>query len=237
MSVYYNEYYNKLSKLELEIAEKLEHLEGFDNQWTVEQTAEQLFVSKTSFYRFIKKVGYNNFLEFKQDFILKSEVFNNVVDLETSIISTIELLKYKDFSNIISLINNAHRIIIAGYGINHYISRILEMKLQILGYNAKHSSNAWYTRLDFKHAIPDDVLIIFSKSGTSDEFISVIKDAQLKNMQIILITELGTNISKFSISEQITVAKMPIDDISLDTRLQMHIAIDIMLQKLEDNND
>ncbi len=232
MDIKYVKYYDELSKLEKGIVKKFDTLNQMNINWTVVQTADHLKISSTTLHRLVKKLGYPSFLDFKQD-IINSFATPKFLKTNDIIVRTYELLGSTDLVDIIKQIFQADKIIIAGYGLNHYISRILELKLQILGLNAKHSLNAWYTRLDLKNSKPNDVIICITKTGKNEEMKSVFEDAQKYGLNIIVIIEENNVTKDMRFSSVIKVAASDDEDVSLDTRLQMHVAVDYLLKSLE----
>ncbi len=227
----YLQYYDNLTKSEKKIISNFDRLEKIDISSSINDISDILNASSTSLFRLIKKIGYSNFLEFKMDIVNDKETLPKNETIK-SINRTYELLAKSNIENVVKLIKESNKIIIAGYGMNHYIASILETKLRIMGYDATHIFNSWYERLSLKNTNKDDLVICITKTGKSSETLNVINEARDLNLNIILLIEESDIKQKMLTTECIEVSTTLKDEVTVDTRLQMHIAIDYILSKL-----
>ncbi|MGL4590138.1 MAG: MurR/RpiR family transcriptional regulator [Mycoplasmatales bacterium] len=235
MKEFFTANYKQLTKMEQQTISKLESGLKLTNEYTVKMLASELKVSTTALHRLITKLGFSSFMMFKQQYIeyLEQKHVYKLTGVERELVRTLSLIDRAPLAKICEQIKQSRKILIAGYGMNHYIARILETKLQLLGYDAKHWQNAWYARLELKKYTTADLVICLSKSGKSDEIVQIIDDAKQKKIKIILLIEEQHVNEKTIYDYLIEVSQTIEDDVMLDTRIQMHLAICELLKYLE----
>lgn len=175
------------------------------------ELADKIGVSQSAVIKFISKIGFEGFTEFKV--LLKAEGMVNKneqevlghgsISLESSLeevtkaivgesimalTDTLEQLNYEHIKTALDYINNAERIFIFGKGSSALPALDLSSKLIKAGLTA-----VWYQDLDSLKAAAlngaeKDVFITFTFSGQTEEIISILESAKENNSIIITVT-------------------------------------------------
>ncbi|RDY25611.1 MurR/RpiR family transcriptional regulator [Romboutsia weinsteinii] len=228
-----------LTKLEKDILhELLENKSRFTyKKFTITNIADELLVSKTSVHRLSEKLGYDSFIQFKDDYFKRneenvdksSEKDNNFVNL---MLDTYSLVSEYISEEIIDRINTCKKINIYGMGMSNYLGKIFQIKLQLLGIPAEQHDDSRFMRLSSRILRKeDDLVILLSRSGETPELLEVLVEANLREIDVVLITE--TRGSTFErMSKYIIYTGCTQDsDADIDTRLNFHIAMDMLIKK------
>ncbi len=234
----YNRNRQDLTKLELNIIDKILTDCRVKNNTSIHTLAKEYNVSVATISRIVKKLEYSGFVEFKSDLTSYWQRENQKLEkLSIDIIGdtrkTLMMLEQIDWNQICDLLLNANKVMIIGYGINHYLARMMEVKLKIMGIDAIHNTNAYYSRLELKTKNCPDLIIAISKTGKTDEVVSVLKDAYQLRIPSLLIAEQSTENNNFYVQYLIETAPSLEDDLYLDLRLQSHVVIEYLLKKLQ----
>lgn len=179
-------------------------------QLTVYQIAEKNFTSPATVVRFCKKVGFSGYREFLaalnhenavrrqahkdittdispedgvQD-IVEKVTYRNIQALE----DTGRLLDTAEVSECVSLMQRAHNIVLFGIGSSLLVAR--DSYLKFLRLNKPCLCNDdWHSQLlSARNATPQDVGIIISYSGLTEEMIRCAKILKENGVPIIAIT-------------------------------------------------
>ncbi len=236
------ENYNKnrecLTKLEFKIINEIINEQNINLTTSIHKLATNHNASVATINRLVHKLGYRGFIEFKVDV---TDYFNKEInvlkELSIDILgdtkATLEMLDQIDIQKICDLIKNANKIMIIGYGINHYLARIMEVKLKVMGIDAIHNTNAYYSRLELKNKNRPDLIIALSKTGKTEEVVSVLKDAYQLQIPTLLIAEQTTENHNLYVQHLIETTPSIEDDLYLNTRLQAHVVIEYILKNLQ----
>jgi len=176
---------------------------------SIETLAQQINVSKASISRFAKKLGYSGYLAMKHDldyainqnYLLNTDRYRDEKNYYGLVIKDyMELLSAfivaSDFSQIIHTVEQIHsakRVLILGLGNSGNIANDFCSKLSYLGVNAIATSHMEAIKIIARHSSPDDFIICFSRSGTSECIQQALIYARENKTATTLIT---TNIKK-----------------------------------------
>ncbi len=234
----YNNNREKLTKLEYQIIQTIKAEKKLTHETSIHEVARTQNTSVATIMRLVKKLEYNGFVEFKADIIkfwrkdemkMKQLSMDIIGDTE----NTLRMLDSIELDKIYNLFKKSERIMIIGYGINHYLARMMEVKLKIMGIDAIHNTNAYYSRLELKTKNCPDFIIALSKTGTTEEVTSVLKDAYQLRIPTLLIAEKSLENHNFYVQHLIETTPSIEDDLYLDLRLQAHVVIEYLLKNLQ----
>ncbi|MBI9060214.1 MAG: MurR/RpiR family transcriptional regulator [Labilibaculum sp.] len=189
---------------------------------SVQQIAEATLLSVASVVRFAQKIGFNGYLEMReeisqnlQEFINKKDFFtiidskNNLKEDHITLVAnqeikniseTVNLIDRKNFDKSIKIILQSKRVYTIGLGISYMLAEILAYQLSQVANSASnitHSHSSFLEQLLYVNS--DDILIALSFPPYSVETIDVARSAQKKKIKVIAITnKTSAPISRFS---------------------------------------
>ncbi|CAM4277554.1 MurR/RpiR family transcriptional regulator [Erysipelothrix inopinata] len=215
----------------------LENAKEFEpKSFTIENLAEYFNVSKTSVHRFTQKLGYDSFIYFRDDFFRKDDSHEMKEKWDDQYVEmlqhTYELVSSSITDNLLQKMIHANRITFYGMGMSNYLGKMFQIKLQLYGKIVEQYDDSRYMRLSAKNLVKgEDLVFVISRTGRPPEIVEAIVEASLRNIDIVLITEepisplgsLATDIIQTSFSQD--------SDQSIDTRINAHIALDILMNR------
>lgn len=198
----------------------LSHLDEMNNM-SIQKLARKSYVSTSSIIRMSRLIGYRGYKEFKEDLIVSIALENENKVLSNNDISkddTVEDIVYKiTMTNIqslyetqsitsipsikksIDLMRSADNILLYGLGASYISAKDLYIKL--LRINKPCTLNEdWHLQLlSARNSKPNDVAIVFSYSGQTQEIIECVKELKKNKTPIIAVTRcVETQISLLS---------------------------------------
>ncbi|MGL5869392.1 MurR/RpiR family transcriptional regulator [Clostridium chrysemydis] len=238
----YQENEGFLTKTEKECFEKLLRESRIEKDITIQKIADEFNVSTTTIFRMIKNLGYVSFKEFRYELLYHKREELNVNDSKEDLLfaigeklnETIKYLSEIDIDPIVNLIKSAKHVMVIGSGMNHYIGEILEVKLNLCNIDAKYREDSWLMYLETSNLTSEDVVIVLSKTGETKSLIEVIKNAKINGSKILYIGEIGHSKIGALADFKIYVSKVIEEGRDMDTRLQLHLAINYLTKKLID---
>lgn len=160
---------------------------------SIVDVAEGTFSSPATVSRTIKKCGIGGFAELR--YILSKKKNNKDSDLgqineilEKSLreaTNTLEQLAITDVLNAIELIQKAKRIYVLARGLTELVAQEFSFKLQLLGYNAFQISDPNVMKKITSEMKKDEILVIFSLYGKTEELINSAENAVLMGSKVI----------------------------------------------------
>lgn len=205
--------------------------------FTIANIAEQLNVSSTSLHRVSKKLGYESFTLFKEDYFAKQEMDqqeeNEHHDYLDMLSTTYRLVKRGISNEMIEQLASARRITIYGMGMSSYLAKMFQIKLQLAGILCEQYDDSRYMRISSQNLRPqEDMIIILSRSGRPPELVETITAANALKVPSILITEQESSPLSGMATYVLYTAYTSDSDQSLDTRVTTHIAMDVLIRSL-----
>ena len=216
------DHYDSLSKNHKKLADYF--IDNFDAIpfLSVQQIAESTLLSVASVVRFAQKIGFNGYLEMREEISqnlqeqiskkelfalidskndLKEDHFTLIANQEIKNISeTVNLIDRKNFDESVKIILQSKRIYTVGLGISYLLAEILAYQLSQVANitsNFSHSHSSFLEQLLYVNK--DDVIITLSFPPYSMETIDAAKFAQKKKIKVIAITnKTSAPISRFS---------------------------------------
>ncbi|TLG72744.1 MurR/RpiR family transcriptional regulator [Culicoidibacter larvae] len=218
------------------LTDLLDNREQFDfNTCTIIKIAETFNVSKTSVHRLTQKLGYTNFLYFKNDYFLREQFHepsiekNDYVDM---LLHTYQAVTEAATEEIIGKMIQCDKITIYGMGMSNFLGKMFQIKLQLLGKTAEQYDDSRFMRLSARALKPEsDMLFVLSRSGNPPEVLEAVVEASLRGIDIILITEVPDSPIGNLATQIIYTSHSKDTDADIDTRLNAHIAMDILINK------
>lgn len=228
-----------LSKLEKDLLhDLLENKSKFTyKKFTIANIANEFSVSNTSVHRLSEKLGYDSFIQLKDDYFKRNEkssnentVLNN--DFVNLMIDTYSLVSESISDEIIDKMNSCKKINIYGMGMSNYLGKIFQIKLQLLGIPAEQHDDSRFMRLSSRILKKEeDLVIILSRSGETPELLEVLVEANLKEIDVVLITETRGSTFERMCKYKIYTGCTQDSDTDIDTRLNFHIAMDMLIKR------
>ncbi|UDM72820.1 MurR/RpiR family transcriptional regulator [Vagococcus fluvialis] len=205
--------------------------------FTVSKLSEKYNVSRTSVHRLSQKIGYKSFTLFKHDFFVTT-IKDEEYDKEeayflNSMIENYHIVNKSITNEILEKLIKSKRIIIYGMGMSSYIGKMFQVKLLLYGMNSEQYDDSQFMRISAANLNPEeDVVLVLSRSGKPPELLEAIVTAKTKKVSMILVTE-NRDSPLGHLADYIIDTSQSVDqDISIDTRLNVHVAMDILMKKL-----
>lgn len=230
-----------LTKTESEILSKLlkqkNKIRAVD--FTVSNLASLLHVSSTTLFRMSRKLGYTSFTSFKEDYFRNSDIKSYTTkssDNYINMVTKTAVMVNESFTiSMLQHLVSANRIIIYGMGINFYIAQIFQIKLRLLGFNVEAYDDSRFMRLSSKTLKQgDDSVIVLSRSGQPPELIEALVEVNQHHVYVLLCTESKNSPLKTLATDIIYTDTSFDSDQDIDTRINMHIALDVMSKQIVD---
>lgn len=206
---------NKMTKKEKEISIYILNNMKEILSLTSSEMADNIGVSQSSIIKFIKKLGFNKFGEFKiqvtkelenakqnKDKIhneiylddsledLSAKVFNETVK---AMEDTLKIIDHKYFENVIDVIRQSHKILLIGSGMSSIVAKDLEIKLIKIRIDALHYESSHMQLMKLATMDEQDLVIAISHRGETEDVIDVIKKAKKKGIKVLSITSIEKN--------------------------------------------
>lgn len=189
---------------------------------SVQQIAEATLLSVASVVRFAQKIGFNGYLEMREEIsknlqeLINKKDFFTLIDNKNSlkedhltfvanqeiknISETVNLIDRNNFDKSIKMILSSKRVYTVGLGISYMLAEILAYQLSQVAnstYNFSHSHSSFLEQLLYVNS--DDILIAISFPPYSVETIEAARYAKKKKIKVIAITnKTSAPISRFS---------------------------------------
>lgn len=173
------------------------------------QLAEIIKTSQSAIIRFIKKIGYKGYIDFKIDvaksleekneFLLdevisKNESIENIISKsKNNVLATVEktyaLINTESINRAIAYINKANNIYLAGVGSSGLICEDFSYKLQRSGKKVFYQVDAHTNLALVSNIDKDDLLIAISYSGLTKEILIASEYAKKVGAKVISISK------------------------------------------------
>lgn len=237
----YNLHGANLSEVEAYCFKRILQLPITEKNATIKCFAEELNVSTTTIFRMCLKLGYDSFKSFRFDVLYyKRDEFAQQENTSVSVLKhmhqqceeTFHLLDKMDISIAVQAILKAEKVLICSTGMNNYIAKILSIKLSLIGVPNIYPDDQWFMYLESNHLRENDVVIVFSRAGETEELIKVVKSAQVNRAKIMLIGEIGFSTLEDLSDFKLSTSKVENEGYDIDTRLQMHLVIHYLTKEV-----
>ncbi len=184
---------------------------------TSNELAKTIGVSQSGIIKFVKKLNFKGFTEFKVQ-LGKDNVRSTIKGTEETIHTEIKLkdtletigekirventkalndtmlaMDFEVLDKVTNLIKEARRILLIGTGMSSLVTKDFELKLTKLGKWANHPESKQVQLMQLSTMQSGDLVVIISHTGETEEVVEVSKKAKEKGLKIISITSMGRN--------------------------------------------
>lgn len=180
------------------------YLFNYDSDYTgltASEIASNCYVANSYVTKFIQKVGFNNFADFKQELIretyqnsyLKAGYDNFTINqyannILISFMNTANKINMEEVEKLVEKINEVKKIVIAGIGGSAVICQDLYLKLYKLGYNVVFETDIHLQQTSANLADNQTLYIAISYSGPTGELLRNMNIAQDNGAYIVMFT-------------------------------------------------
>ncbi|KKO54186.1 MurR/RpiR family transcriptional regulator [Paenibacillus sp. DMB20] len=194
----------KLTYGENQIANFVIHNPEFITRNTITAIANEIGVSETSINRFCKKVGFKGFNDFKiafaqdafyRDMQAKKKERREInpidalaLDYNELIVNTSALITEEQLQQVVGLLKQARRIFLFGLFDSFLAAIALKNRLSIIGIMSEAISDSRAMKIAASQCSPEDVVIAFSRSGSTKEIVDAVAIAQMNQAKTVAIT-------------------------------------------------
>lgn len=214
---------DKLSNAEKEIHQYVLTNVDLMKGMSVRALAAETFTTPTTIIRYCRKLGYSGFEEFKinihndlkdlqyDDFLIKDSenmihivnkmklLYDNVVD------KTLQLLSMTQLERILKKMDQVSYVDFIVYDANKAMAEYASHYFFLMGKICNIYSSIDEQILFAMHAVPEDhLVIVISRSGSSDRLLKVVKELYSRKLYTILFTQTYSTIVSKYCSETIT---------------------------------
>lgn len=233
-------FYPSFSKCDKKIADFFLDKGADISYMSLQEITKNIMVSEATIVRFVKKIGYKGFIDFKLEVAKQNPIFfkqsteNYIENIKNNINLTInntkELIIKKDIDAAISFIEKSNNIYIFGLGASGVAAIEMANRLLRYGVLAKAVIDNPFQIMHSATMKKDDLIIVISLSGESQELVYPITIAKDNNCKIISITNhaLSTVAKLADISLLSAGKETPLDGGSLVAKISQLYVIDIL---------
>lgn len=189
MSYFENLDMNTLSSVEQEIYRFIVNNPDKIAYMRVRDIAEKSHTSPTSVFRFINKIGFDSFTEFRLSYKQWLSEAHGEDDTENTIEHHLKILSRKNFNQDLAyqiekmggILKEAERIIFFGIGSSGSIAEYTARKVTGLGYDAMMINDYTYPINSHFSRTKKNVLVVYSTSGETKEIVELISALENRN--------------------------------------------------------
>lgn len=194
------ERYHELNENDLYIWQYILHHKRECQKMSIKELAHECNVSHTSILRFTKKLGLEGFSELKihlkWDSARKSDFKPAIIeDTYHDFLETIKMMKARDFTNIMEMIDQAERIFVYGTGVIQNLTA-LELRHEFIHVNKILHLVGSGTEIDatLNNVTKKDIFIIISFSGDNEIAVTLAKALKGLHVKSIGISRKGASL-------------------------------------------
>lgn len=236
---------NKLSKTEEKIADYILKNISEIKDITSGELAKRSGVGQSSIIKFIKKIGFNGFTEFKiriseelaSKKISKPDFLHNNITADDSasevikkisyshvesIEATTSNISYDTLDQIVEILDNANKIIILGIGASSLVGKDFQHKLSKIGKMAFHDFDTHVQATQAINTGVGDAVITISHSGETSIFIETLNAIKDNGSKTISIT--GSDNNSIAKSSHLNLCAIATEDLIRSSALSSRIA-------------
>lgn len=197
-------------------------------------------VAESTLLRFCKKLGLKGYSEFRMLLAqsMSSEYMGNSDDFAFSILSsmttalqsTYELINHDHIDEAVSLLLSAKRVYCFGSGNSGVAALEMRNKFLRFGIHLYHTNDNHFQTIATSTLGPDDVLMLFSVSGSTKDMIEIAKKAKQVGTKLIIMTNyLKSPLGAYADVPLYVVTKStPLDGGSLVAKISQLYVIDVL---------
>lgn len=196
-------------------------------------------VAESTLLRFCRKLGLRGYSEFRM-LLAQSNTeytgdsgdfaFNIMNNMTTALHSTYELINRENLEKAVSILLGAKRIYCMGSGNSGVAAEEMRNKFLRFGIHAFHLTDSHFQTIATSTLTADDVLVLFSVSGSTKDIIGVAQTAKQIGAKLIIITNyLKSPLSMYAdIPLHVVTKSAPLDSGSLVAKISQLYVIDVL---------
>lgn len=173
---------------------------------SIRKLSNECYVSTTTLFRFVKKLGFTGYNEFISTLRLSSDSSEKAIipkiiarsnyneEYLKNIIESVRVMREDDVEKFCNWINENNKIYIFGVDLTKQVVNYTHCLLNMMGYNSIMVHNEYETDSIIKSISENDICLIFSFSGESTSMIEIIEKVSIKNNRIVSVTRADNNI-------------------------------------------
>lgn len=161
----------------------------------IHELAERVYTTAPSISKLVKKLGFNNFQEFKFNIrdafttSQNSQHYNAFInqyayEFQDALVKTSE----KSVITFCEFLKDCNSIITWGYGTSDSVAKYISYNLMVLGFNAHNETDYTSCNVRSRFMTKDDCLLIVSNSGDSEMLAEIISNAKKHGVKVAGIT-------------------------------------------------
>ncbi|MGL4183963.1 MAG: MurR/RpiR family transcriptional regulator [Metamycoplasmataceae bacterium] len=195
----------KLNASEIYVVDKINEDPKLFTMSSIIELSKIYFISKSSLSRLVRKIGFNNVFEMKifiQKEITKHENIysikvgedtktriNNLMSYSNfGINETLLNIDYNNFLKIAKIIKKSNKVLSFGIGSSFLAAQELSNNLQKIGINISSCQDIHNAILKISNFNENDLVLVFSKSGETEEVIFLLEATKELNAKTVIIT-------------------------------------------------
>ena len=197
-----NSNYPELTKNEIIIASYVKKNFNTISNLSVTELANLCEVGETTVFRFVKKLGYSGFPDFKlavareiavvEELALTTDETNKAIKLKNRIVKQLERscrdVDENHVLEVAKMIKTSRRVVIMGVGSSGINAKFLEDRFIRLGFLVKYIDDTHQQKMVAAALTNKDLIIFVSISGNTKELVETSKVAKENNCKIVSIT-------------------------------------------------
>ncbi len=182
------EYYNLLSEKDKLSAQQIEYFSSEIPMLSIHELAARLFLSPASLSRLVKKLGYQNYKEFRNSFAvpMPQTSFAPSSNLKRHIDIIFQEYPYPLQNCVVPHIKTAKSIYVIAFGGSSGIGQELTLALNSLNYNSVLIHDSDLIPIVESNITADDLIIYISYSGSNVQMCDLAISQKYSNHQILL---------------------------------------------------
>lgn len=181
---------SRLSKTELSVIRFINENEEKILEWSIVEIGYQTFTSPATVSRAIRKCNVLGFNELRyrcalKDKEVKHQQIGNIINQSLlEIQSVMEMLTIPKILEFTKGIKTSKKIYIFARGLTEFVAEEFSLKLQLLGYTTLFTRDPNIMKIISKKLNKEDLLLIFSLNGNTEELIESAKNARWAGAKI-----------------------------------------------------
>lgn len=194
-------YYPELNDTDRQVADYIRANAVDASRYSIDATAGEIGVSKSSLVRFAQKIGFSGYAQFKHDlasFLLSHQPADDapptsavarIADTYIDYLRQMESgLKDEDVDALAKFVNSSDRILIAGYDRGYYAPLQLYKRLMNVGIRSQPTNELYALHNSFDLYTPDDLLIVFTVADGTKYFAADIPTIAEQGIKVACVT-------------------------------------------------
>ncbi len=209
--------YDSFTQSEKEIAEFFLRNKEKMVDFSIEELSKELFVSKASISRFVKKCGFKGYREFLYQYNKSiNEQKGEIADSARTVLDTYQELLTKTYSlmddvqisRIVNMIGKMKRVIVCGGGSSGLAATEMESRFMRIGIDIDSLTNSDRIRIQAVFCNEESLVIGISVSGENESVLYLLQEAHQRGAKTILITSRYNFLYKEFCDEVVLIASI-----------------------------